>query len=126
MALYRVIVRLSNDDQIVCRFRKKVSARVFQEIGEQYLKKYHQNVEGVYICRVDKVAKPRGEKTPGSHWCPYCADWRRFKSVGGLNRCEICLVSDKEFWVKHHNQIRPVWRKGKRGGGRGRWKLYKE
>lgn len=125
MALYRVIVKLKNEDQYVCRFRKKTSARVFKQIGEKYLVKAFDQVEGIYIARVDKPTGPSPdlEKPPGDHWCPYCISYRHFKLIGGYTRCEVCWVSDKEYWVKRYNQVRQIWRKS---GGKKRWRLYQE
>ncbi len=38
-------------------------------------------------------------------WCPYCAAYRKFKPWHKYKRCEICLISDSDFYVKKYNGL---------------------
>ena len=42
---------------------------------------------------------------PGKLWCPYCNRPRRFKYDDwfGVNKCQICGISDDDFYVKGYN-----------------------
>ena len=61
------------------------------------------------------VAKDKKGKD-GELWCPYCGEYRKFKSNDGYRRCEMCGVSEESFWVKTYNKLWPSLRK-KDGGG---------
>lgn len=55
--------------------------------------------------------KPKGVKPHRSwYWCPYCNQWRVFlyNDYLGVNQCNICGISDQEFYVRKHNKL---WRK---------------
>jgi hypothetical protein len=52
--------------------------------------------------------KPRGEKPHKSHyWCPYCVKWRVFlyDEKTGYNHCNICGISDSDFYVRKYNSL---------------------
>lgn len=54
---------------------------------------------------------PKGEKTRrGQLWCPYCNKWRHFKydDYLGVNKCNICGISDRDFYVCKYNGL---WKK---------------
>ena len=38
-------------------------------------------------------------------WCPYCGKIREFKFSNrlGLHRCEICRISEADFFIKKYN-----------------------
>lgn len=38
-------------------------------------------------------------------WCPYCCKPRRFHDDDylGVRRCDICGISDQDYWVKRYN-----------------------
>lgn len=62
--------------------------------------------------------KPKGVKPYRSwYWCPYCNQWRVFlyNDYLGVNRCNICGISDQDFYVKKYNNL---WEKEMIGEGR--------
>ena len=62
--------------------------------------------------------KPKGVKPYRSwYWCPYCNQWRVFlyNDYLGVNRCNICGISDQDFYVKKYNNL---WEKEMMGEGR--------
>ena len=65
--------------------------------------------------------KPKGVKPYRSwYWCPYCNQWRVFlyNDYLGVNRCNICGISDRDFYVRKYNNL---W--GKEMIGEGKPKL---
>ena len=55
--------------------------------------------------------KPKGVKPRRSwYWCPYCNQWRVFlyNDYIGVNKCNICGISDQDFYVRKYNEL---WRK---------------
>lgn len=55
----------------------------------------------------DASLKPK--KVPkGKHltWCPYCGQWRIFKSNRlGYQACPVCTMTDNDFHVRQHNRL---------------------
>lgn len=52
--------------------------------------------------------KPKGVKPHKSwYWCPFCNQWRVFlwDDYLGVNRCNICGISDNDYWVKKYNNL---------------------
>lgn len=52
--------------------------------------------------------KPKGNKPHRSwYWCPYCNQWRVFlyNDYLGVNQCNICGISDSDFYVRKHNAL---------------------
>lgn len=41
----------------------------------------------------------------GLRWCPWCRDARKFQysEQHAVHRCEICHVSENEYWVRRTN-----------------------
>ena len=55
--------------------------------------------------------KPKGVKPRRSwYWCPYCHQWRVFlyNDYIGVNKCNICGISDQDFYVRKYNEL---WKK---------------
>lgn len=51
--------------------------------------------------------KPEGLKTKPYHlWCPYCGMYTHFRKDGylGVNRCERCGITHRDFFVKVANK----------------------
>jgi hypothetical protein len=46
-------------------------------------------------------------KVRGKYWCPYCQGYHKYKKDGysGYLRCEICGMSDGDFYVKTYNHL---------------------
>ena len=105
--LFRVIIRLKNGDHYYVRFRRRDEADVFKQLCESDLD--DPNIRDVHLVRVDK---PRGPKAPATDpskvWCPYCRDWRDFHSWNNYRLCEVCRVSDADFYVSLYNNKRPT------------------
>jgi hypothetical protein len=52
--------------------------------------------------------KPKGQRPHKSwYWCPYCNQWRVFlyDEYFDRNCCNICGISDNDFYVKKYNGI---------------------
>jgi len=43
----------------------------------------------------------------GQLWCPYCSEYRKFKTEDKYKKCEVCRVSTEDFWTKTYNKL---WR----------------
>jgi len=53
-----------------------------------------------------KPAPPSSEKIPGRRWCPYCRGWRKFATNRlGYTVCEICGVSDTDYYTRRYNHL---------------------
>lgn len=62
--------------------------------------------------------KPKGVKPYRSwYWCPYCNQWRVFlyNDYLDVNRCNICGISDRDFYVRKYNNL---WEKEMIGEGK--------
>jgi hypothetical protein len=49
------------------------------------------------------------KKRKGSLWCPYCGEWRIFRRRDGYQRCEVCGITTREWYVKKANNL---WERG--------------
>lgn len=52
--------------------------------------------------------KPKGNRPHKSwYWCPYCNQWRVFlwDDSLGVNCCNICGISDADFYVRKYNNL---------------------
>lgn len=50
---------------------------------------------------------PEKVQQPGTLWCPYCRDYRKFKADRwGVDRCVICEISTEDFHVVRYNHLK--------------------
>lgn len=51
-------------------------------------------------------APPSSEKVPNRLWCPYCRGWRKFDAnQAGYTVCEVCGVSDMDYYTRRYNGL---------------------
>jgi hypothetical protein len=77
-------------------------------INEFYLKAVEMGFEAYIIDCKNATPPPKDYKHKGNNrymWCPYCADKRRFYKSNNYLKCEICGVSDAEFYVRVYNKL---------------------
>jgi hypothetical protein len=56
---------------------------------------------------LSETPKPEGLKLKPYHlWCPYCGIPTHFRKDGylGVNRCELCGITHRDFFVKKSNR----------------------
>jgi hypothetical protein len=58
----------------------------------------------IYSVHIRDAQPPEGTGERGQLWCPYCASWNNFFSEDGYTKCEICLVSTRDFWTVRYNR----------------------
>lgn len=68
-----------------------------------------------HTVHIREAHKPEGEGKPGTYWCPYCKDWKRFFWEDGYMKCEICLISTDDFYTQKYNPKAPSSRRSSRG-----------
>lgn len=86
-------------ERVITRFREEQHYKKFIKILSD-----HTKLE-FYTVNIRKAAEPQDRRGPkGTLWCPYCSDWRKFHSEGdGYKRCEICTISNQDFYTKAYN-----------------------
>lgn len=95
-----VVVKLDNLKSII-RFEKEGHARKF------YDRAADEGFE-VHIIDCNKATSPPEDYKPSKRnllWCPYCAKKRRFRRFNNYKKCEICGISDGDFYVRIYNKI---------------------
>lgn len=105
MTYWRVIILLNEEQAIHCRFPNKVSATVMYRLCKEELE--NEKIIGIHLVRCKAVLpdeKDRGEE--GKYWCPYCGAWRTFWKRNDYHRCEICWVSNSDFYWQLANHWR--------------------
>lgn len=77
------------------------------KLKEKYKKEFKKMKIGVVS--LSKAYKPDNnkKKVHGKMWCPYCREYRTYKFDGSYKRCELCGISDNDFYVKVYNGIWP-------------------
>ena len=80
-------------------FDKKSIAREFLALARERFGETH-----VYLVRYRAKPRPRGLLFRQT-WCPYCWAERKFKqhSVRKLRCCEICGISENDYYVQETN-----------------------
>lgn len=106
--MIKVIVITKNKHRIITKFGSKIKkAKRFRKLvktcGESHIAK---------VCLVDMStveAPPKGlVRERGMMWCSYCKKQRHFRSNyrgDDYSYCEVCGISDADFWIKSHNQL---------------------
>jgi hypothetical protein len=108
----RAVAVLLHDKKGRCVSR---SLHRFQE--DMHIKPFRDLVKKVYptsetfIVNVREVTKPDpgAIRLRGQMWCPYCAAYRHYNpdTYLGINRCEVCGISDKDYHVQDMNGLWP-------------------
>ena len=81
--------------------------------NDEHLEKFYQKVVKIgfeaHIVDCNKATPPPEDYKPRSNkrimWCPYCATKRRFKKHNSYRKCEICGISDGDFYVRIYNKL---------------------
>lgn len=101
---------------VVVKNGKNKQTKVFTEYeeAEEYygkakqLEEQKKNIIVRLVSRL-KVYEPEGKKPKGNKvkWCPYCGRYERFINHPeyGYISCNICEISDRDYWVKKYNSI---------------------
>jgi len=95
----KTITRFNGEsDKQALRKARKFAQRVEEEIPDH---------EGIFLIdTLNPTSPPSGAKRPsGKFWCPYCADWRTFKPWYDYLRCEVCNISNEDWYVKKYNRL---------------------
>lgn len=91
----------------------EITQDTYKRVKQRYLK-IKEKVGGqatVEIISHTIAFKPKGTKPHKSWlWCPYCAKWRIFSpdDILGVDRCSICGISTKDFYVREYNHLWPT------------------
>lgn len=94
--------------------------------GPQYINPFREAVAKIYprsetyIVNIKHAKEPpKGFQVPrGKLWCPYCNEAREFPydSYIGVERCQVCGISVRDFHIKTINDLWPKTRGGDEGG----------
>lgn len=79
------------------------SERVKSQMWKAVQKKYPE-VEIYQVSRRKAYPPDESKKEPKKLWCPYCSSYRKFEQDEGYSRCEICLITTKDFYTKKYNR----------------------
>lgn len=102
-----------------------VTSRTFDD-SEQLRHWIHEGLPGLKpsMCNVYPVNRSRATPPPPkwfpefreNFWCPYCAAERDFPYDSKLEtkRCEVCGVSEQDFYYRDFNGLIPSARKGEK------------
>ena len=94
-----VVVKSDNLKSIV-RFEKEGHARKF------YNRVIDEGFEAHIIDCNKATSPPEDYKSRKKRlWCPYCAKTRRFKKFNNYKKCEVCGISDGDFYVRVYNKL---------------------
>ena len=66
---------------------------------EKNKNKHHYYIVHSFPCPPMSVK----DKPEDHDWCPYCQDWVHFATFDDLERCEVCRVSEHEYYVRKYN-----------------------
>lgn len=100
---------------IIIRNKKKIiktfnDAEVLFSEWEKIKKRYKSSP--LYIVNRTKATAPPPDLVilRGYVWCPYCSDLRHFvfNAKYGVKRCEICDISDNDYYVKKYLEVRSL------------------
>lgn len=81
------------------RFKEESHYNQFRKILSD-----HTSLEFHTVRIRGELPSPDGPRRPGTLWCPYCSDWRKFYYQDGYYKCEICTISTDDFYTKRYNQ----------------------
>lgn len=81
------------------------------DMAQSFYKKAIRKMQGhhIYLYDTNDVVAPPEDympTRPGTLWCPFCGQERRFFEGGdGYRRCTVCRISDNEFNVRKFNHL---------------------
>jgi len=94
------------------RFKLKIPMELdSEEVVNKIKQRLGEKASKVHFAYGTSTSPPTGSKPPkGMLWCPYCRDFRKFKSHSkdhDRKVCSVCGISTKDFYVRVHNLL---WR----------------
>lgn len=86
-----------------------------EELGKAFFLKAKARfgAENTFLISLTKAIPPPEGYTPKraqkKYWCPFCGDERRFNHDSSIDaeRCCICGITDREFYVRKYNHLWP-------------------
>lgn len=75
---------------------------------DQFLKLCTKKKFTVYIIDCKQETAPAEDYQPKKghiYWCPYCSAERKFNPWYDYRRCEICNITDFDFYVRKYNHL---------------------
>lgn len=102
MTSYSLIVFINKTRK---RYRKFKSEEQLITLGKAIRKEFPE--AEIHIINHLHPSPPSKErvKTSGTTWCPFCGEYRKFKTWYNIRRCEVCYVSNNEFYVRKYNNM---------------------
>lgn len=80
-----------------------------QKLKNQYLKHQEKNPKAkINIVSCNPIPLRQDQhRGDGEYYCPYCMKWRNFEKHPrlSLKRCEICGITENDFFVKRYNKL---------------------
>lgn len=83
--------------RVITRFKTEEHYHKFKKVLSDYT-----NLE-FHSINIREASPPEGKGPKGTLWCPYCSKWRKFSNDNGYSRCEICNISNQDFYTKNYN-----------------------
>jgi len=111
--MWRIII-IKDKDREEKTFKEEDKAiAYFEKMQKKYADKKDVKVYKIsvknHIPLDEKKEKPKQRKSDKSHpllWCPYCGDWRNFRSNHRrIYACPVCTITTKDFYVKSINHL---------------------
>jgi len=102
--MVRVLVIL-NGKKIPKDFENESMGKAFFKLAKSRFGK-----DNTFLISLTQPIPPSDEKhypNKNKYWCPYCGDERRFKNDSwiGVNRCSICGITDRDFYIRKYNHL---------------------
>lgn len=63
----------------------------------------HPEIE-IHKINIRNETPPQGPEQKGKYWCPYCAAYRKFINEDDYYRCEICTITERDFYTVRYNK----------------------
>lgn len=105
-----IIIRSNRKEKILYHSGLQYFAnKEARDIFVNTIKKEFGNINlEIYDVDIHQAHAPEDSdlKVRGKYWCPYCNGYHKFKNWGKqYKKCEICGMSDADFWVRKYNNL---------------------
>lgn len=111
--VYKVYIEGELDEVVMRTFKNANPLKLFWKKLKEEHRQYDDSYSFEYFTVNKCVALPPPPdfELGSDHWCPYCRSPRLFieNSNRDVRECNVCSISDRDFYVRKYNLLDPTW-----------------